>query len=169
MNRNERLRRVLICTCHFTQNLAFYRAGWNGNNLIKPAQFWMRINGNCLDIAVVEWCKLFGERRGKHCWRNIITDQDAFKADLFGLVSNEGYYDAYVDQVKRYRDKFIAHLDDELTAHIPNMDDALSLSRLYYGYVANETITSGAIGGLPRDIEEFYNHCFNLAENEYTS
>jgi len=167
MSRTDRLRRVLICICHFTQNLAFHNAGWRNKKLIREREFWRRLNGNCLDIAVVEWCKLFGESKGKHYWRNIIQDQVAFKADLFTIAGGESRFREYVTEVRTYRDKFVAHLDDELVAHVPYMADALEVSRLYYKYVAEEVTDLGALGGLPVDIEAFYKLSLSQAKAEY--
>ena len=167
MNRGERLRRVLICSCHFTQNLAFYRAGSNNKQLTRKEEFWRRINGNCFDLAVIEWCKLFGDFSGKHCWKNIVTDKAAFSSDLFDLVGGEAYLDAYVKKVRTYRDKFVAHLDDELTANTPNMQDALIASRFYYKHIHDEAKSLGVISRLPDDIEVFYDYWYDLARSEY--
>lgn len=167
MSRSERLRRVLICICHFTQNLAFHTAGWKDKKLIRKGEFWRRLNGNCLDIAVVEWCKLFGEIKGKHYWEIIIQDQASFKADLYLTAGGEARLKEYVAEVRTYRDKFVAHLDDELVAHVPYMTDALEFSRLYYKYVVEEVVELGALGGLPADIVDFYKLSLDQAKTEY--
>jgi hypothetical protein len=111
LSSSERVRRALIVCCHFARNLTYYRAGWNKNGLLVEIDFWKGINGNCLDIAVLEWCKLFADRRDPHHWLNIIKDIDTFRYGLFGLVGGEEYFDAYINKVKIYRDKFVAHLD----------------------------------------------------------
>lgn len=63
MTREQRLRRVVILWCHFTRNMAYYRAGWKDKKPVRSFEFWNTLNGNCLDIAVLEWCKLIGERK----------------------------------------------------------------------------------------------------------
>ncbi len=66
MTRRERLRQVKILCCHFLRNLAFYKAGWRKGELIFKDQFWVNANGNFIDVCVLEWCKLFGDKRGQH-------------------------------------------------------------------------------------------------------
>lgn len=52
--------------------MAYYRAGWKDKKLILGGNFWTGINGNCLDIAVLEWCKLFADRKDPHHWKKIV-------------------------------------------------------------------------------------------------
>lgn len=73
--------------------------GWleKGQTYIKD-QFWVNTNGNFLDICVLEWCKLFGDKRGQHYWRKVITDQTAFLAGLLHAVGKtEVEFDAYIE------------------------------------------------------------------------
>src|ERR1035437_6199957 len=115
MTRSQHLRRVAILCCHCLSNLAFYKA--NGKSKLK-GQFWLGANGNFLDIAVLEWCKLFADTRGKHFWRKAISADVSFQEGLLaelGLTETE--FEDYVNQVRAYRDKFIAHLDSEEVMH----------------------------------------------------
>src|SRR6266571_8412423 len=125
MTRKQHLRRVAILCCHFLRNLAFYKTGWRGGSLIFQDQFWVSVNGNFLDICVLEWCKLFGDSRGKHYWRKVISDPTAFfKGLLKKLGMTEAEFTAYINEIKKYRDKFVAHLDSELIMNIPRLDVA---------------------------------------------
>lgn len=167
MCRDERLRRVLILGCHFAGNLAYYQAGWDGKKLIRQEQFWVRINGNCLDIAVLEWCKLFAETKGKHCWRNIVSDPSSFSSQLFAIFGGEQTYDFYCEKLKTYRDKFVAHLDSELTAHIPVMDEAWTTARIYYNHIVANEISPSVIPDAPCDLQKFYDERHQEAESAY--
>jgi hypothetical protein len=85
--RRDRLRRVVILCRSFAINLAYYRAGWSNEqkHMLDPAKsgnFWRVVNGNFLDICVLEWCKLFADQRGKHYWGTIVKDPAGFKAGL---------------------------------------------------------------------------------------
>jgi hypothetical protein len=89
MSRRDRLRRVLILCRNFAVNLAYYRAGRTPEHIglqdfTRNAQpnFWRAMSGNCIDICVLEWCKLFVEPSGKHYWGNIVSDPADFKARL---------------------------------------------------------------------------------------
>ncbi|WP_136524546.1 hypothetical protein [Geomonas ferrireducens] len=82
MTRSQHLRRVAILCCHCLRNLAFYKAGWhNGKSKLK-GQFGRNVNSNFLDIAVLEWCKLFADTRGKHFWRKAISGDVSFQNSL---------------------------------------------------------------------------------------
>ena len=114
MTSRQRLRRVGTLCCHCLRNLAFYMAGWRDGALKIKGQFWVNANGNFLDIAVLEWCKLFADTSGKHFWRKIISDSDGFWEGLLReLGLSEAQFDDYVTQMRTYRDKFVAHLDSE--------------------------------------------------------
>lgn len=60
----QRTKRIGILCIHFTRNLAYYRTTQRltGNN----HEFWNTINGNCIDMSVLEWCKIFADNRGRH-------------------------------------------------------------------------------------------------------
>ena len=83
MTRRDRLRRAVIVCTSFVRNLAYYRAchGQHGSPLLAEAHpqvsFWRQANANFLDVSVLEWCKLFGEPKGEHGWRLIVTDPAA--------------------------------------------------------------------------------------------
>lgn len=140
MKRKQLLRRVGILCCHFLRNLAFYKAGWRKGELISKDQFWVNANGNFLDICVLEWCKLFGDKRSKHHWRKVITDQVSFFDGLLRAVNlSKVEFERYIDEMRTYRDKFVAHLDDEEVMHPPRLRVARkSVSFLYDYLLANE-------------------------------
>ena len=106
------MRRVVLLCVHFSRNLAYYRAG-HGRLTSGSPPFWRTIDGNFLDMAVLEWCKLLGDRTGKHSWAMVVTDRSGFEAGLLAhLRSSEGEFASYIDEIRGYRDKFLAHLDE---------------------------------------------------------
>lgn len=136
MNRTQHLRRSAILCCHFLRNLAFYKAGWRNGELIFQDQFWVNANGNFLDICVLEWCKLFGESRGQHNWRKVVTDQTKFSAALLHAVGRtEAEFEVYIVEMRTYRDKFVAHLDSEKIMNIPKLRMARKSVSFFYGYL----------------------------------
>lgn len=81
------------------------------------------MNNNFMDMASLEWCKLFAERNGEHHWKRTVTDHIAFKESLFGrLRMDEKQFIVYLQQLERERDKFIAHFDREQTMHAPQLE-----------------------------------------------
>ncbi len=160
---------LLVC-CHFTRNSAYYRAGWDKKKLIKSTEFWKGINGNCIDIAVLEWCKLFGDRKDPHCWRKIASDPTGFEVGLYKALptpSSAESHQHYIDTMREYRDKFVAHLDDELIANIPGLDDAITSTRYYYNYIFKHESSGMFLTMFPADIGKYYENCFAEARKEY--
>jgi len=102
------------------------------------------MHGTLLDMAVLEWCKLFGsddEEHQKTHWKNVVGNGESFRKDLLGKlgVSANDWAD-YWKQMKNYRDQHVAHRDFDKSdvTHYPTLDLALASSRIYYGYVIAE-------------------------------
>jgi len=126
MSRRTRLRRTGILCMHVLRNLAFQRAMASSRRSWSQNQFWVTAHNNYLDIAVLEWCKLFSDRSGKHHWCKSITDQDAFAIKLQNDIGrNLAEYEAYALSFKVYRDKCLAHLDDANLVQVPSMPIAM--------------------------------------------
>jgi hypothetical protein len=91
-------------------------------------------------VCVLEWLKLFGEKKGNQSWENVITENDVFKKDLLKTLNiTEDEFSLYINQMRKYRDKFIAHLDSDKVADIPNLQIALESAIHFYNYLlANE-------------------------------
>lgn len=147
MTRRDRVRRLLILCNHFLRNLAFYRTGWRRGGIDrkptlrrKENQFWVTVNGNFFDICVLEWCKLYGDKKGKHHWSKVVTRQDEFERQLLErLRMTSGEFEAYIKVMRRYRDKFVAHLDDSPIMYLPWLRPAKSSVALLHDYLlANE-------------------------------
>ncbi|MFZ0589341.1 MAG: hypothetical protein WAM39_02545 [Bryobacteraceae bacterium] len=82
----------------------------------NPAlNFWRLLYGQLLDIAVLDWCKLFGSDDEEHQpvhWKNVFEDHDGFRSDMLKAVNaTKSDWDAYWKEMKTYRDTHVAHLD----------------------------------------------------------
>lgn len=140
MTRRKHLRRVLILCCHCLRNLSYYQAGWSEGLLVLQNDFWTTVNGNFMDICVLEWCKLFADQRGKHFWGKVISDQSRFQHGLLQElgISEQDFLEC-VGKVREYRDKFVAHLDSEEIMKLPVLDVIKkSVSFLYDFILAHE-------------------------------
>jgi hypothetical protein len=157
MTRRQRLRRVAILCCHCLRNLAFYRAWHQAGRPRSAEQFWVTANGNFLDIAVLEWCKLFADVRGKHHWAKVVSDVAVFKVGLLQhLAITDTVLDGYIIEMRTYRDKFIAHLDDELQMQIPHLTVARKSAVYLYGYLHTNEDDDNTFPDAPTDIAAFY-------------
>ncbi len=176
VNRIQRLRRVLIVCCYFIQNLAYYRAGWKPNKVFTrhDSQFWITANGNFLDHCVLEWCKLFGDEKEAHYWGNTVSDPPAFEK---GLLSSLGMtpveFKTNIEKLRRYRDKFVAHLDSDKVMNIPDLEIAKNAVFFYQRYILNEEAQAeDLLGSVPSlnpcyDLNSLYERRLIEARNEY--
>ncbi|MGZ4970682.1 MAG: hypothetical protein ACXV8O_19650 [Methylobacter sp.] len=157
MEHRQRLRNIGILCCHFLRNLAFYRSGWRNGQLVFREQFWINVNSNFLDIAVLEWCKLFADNKSKHHWRKVVTDPNAYFNGLLDAVEMDDVnFENYIIEMRIYRDKFIAHLDEMPRMDIPKLEIAKkSIIYLYDYLIANEE-ENGCFKDAPRSGADFY-------------
>jgi hypothetical protein len=120
-------------------------------------QFWLNANGNFLDIAALEWCKLFADSRGKHFWRKIISNPAVFWDGLLNeLGLSDTLFNDYVNQMQTYRDKFVAHLDFEEVMHIPQLQVAVNSATYLYDYLLAHEEDDGCFVDAPGSASDFY-------------
>jgi hypothetical protein len=145
---------------HVLRNLAFHRAMADSQKSWNQNQFWITAHNNYLDIAVLEWCKLFTDRSGMHHWRKSVTDQDEFRDMLLADVkSTPAEYETYALSFKEYRDKFVAHLDEENTIHVPRMAIARLSTQTLFRWLLTQENDCNAFHDAPHRPEDYYAVC----------
>lgn len=149
--------------------MAGYRAGWTGpRTLARDEDFWRRVNGNFLDISVLEWCKLFAEPRGAHGWRKVLTDPPAFEAALLAHIQmSPAEFEGYCVGMRTYRDKFVAHLDDNPTAKYPHLDVAIKSTKFLFRFLQDNEDKGGFFEGLPKNPDGAYRASLSHAKEHY--
>lgn len=168
MTKNQRARRVAMLCCYCVRNAAYYRAGWRNNHISIRDDFWVSANGNFLDFAVVEWCKLFTDQRGKHHWRKVVPDPNAFFPNLLVAIGSNGQeFVIQCGEIKTYRDKFVAHLDDEQRMQIPHLSMVIDSTIYLYSIVREEF--SSALNDAPSNLRAFYRQRFAHAREHYAN
>jgi len=167
MDRETRLRRVCILCCSFIRNYAYYEAGWDGKTSKANNDYLKTVQGNFIDMSVLEWLKLFGDYKDKHHWKKIIYELDSFKKEMLSNSKiTEEELSSCRETFKAYRDKFLAHLDSDEVMNIPEFDIPLSVVKFYYNKIAVELGASG-LRNLPEDIEKYYQKCFSESEEYF--
>ena len=169
LTRKDKLRRVILVCRRFTRNLAYYRVGMRSeyadlfdHEKHREANFWRMTNSNSMDLCVLEWCKLFVERRGKHHGQNVVTSKDDFRQRLFEESGVDDVpFQSVVEIFKHYRDKFVAHLDLEQTMTIPRLDIANKAVHCYQKHIL-EKESEGLDLGFTPDL----NTVFEVSEKE---
>ena len=136
LTRRQRVRRVGILCSHYLRNTAYYYAGWDGQTPKRGHPFWRTTNSNFLDLCCLEFCKLFAEANGKHHWRKVVTDEAKFRAGLYAAIGmTEAEFAEYIKGMKFYRNKYVAHLDEELGGNYPHLGAGKKASLYLYDYL----------------------------------
>ena len=132
--------------------------------------FWRLIYGDLTDIAVLEWCKLFGldDEDHQHLHWKSVSNPAEFRTDMLSRLGIcESKWRSYWNEVERYRDKSVAH-HDLRRSEIMNcpFDIALESAYFYYEFVVAELRKLG-IEQQPNDLREcslaFSDQCREVA------
>ena len=112
--------------------------------------FWNVISDNCLQQAIVDWCKVFGAKGERTYYTKINTE---FVQNFEQAMKEEGInFIEYSTSMKNVRDKFIYHRDEpEQRKPIPKLDQALIICDLY-----ERKVICGNPMKIPFGITDFY-------------
>lgn len=101
--------------------------------------FWRIILGSQLDVAVLEWCKVFGSHGEETHWKKVVPaeEQEAYKAGLlFELRCTAEQWKSYWEDMKSYRDSLVAHhIDGHEIENYPDLTAALASAAYHYRYL----------------------------------
>jgi hypothetical protein len=172
ISRKAKLYNVLRLSASFVRNLAYYRVGWSEEHkhLLDKGNddFWRVVNANFLDMSVLDWCKLFGEEGGKHHWRKIVTDPVTFEAGLLAhLALDEEAFNKHVRMIRKYRDKWVAHLDLDSKGCYPALEVAKQAVWFLWAHIMKHEVEPTEFMQFTRDIESGYEHCEREADAVY--
>ena len=154
---------ALIC-CHFARNLAYY----NATKKVLPLDyegFWLTVAGNFIDVCALEWSKLFGNRNGKCHWQKVLKQPELFKEDFLKLHHlDDVKWNGLWNQIKDYRDNFVAHIEDQETTLIPCMTVPYFLVKFYYERLRTEFPELLSLSELPTYMDQYYDSSLSEAE-----
>jgi len=134
--------------------------------------FWRVIYGNFHDVAVIEWCKLFGSDHAEHQpvhWKSLVPEiqQDEFRDGLLDALSiTQEKWVNYWQHMKEHRDNHVAHFNEEYLRpendpNFPEFDLALKAAYIYYGWILRNMLDSGQRNTYPEDIGDY---CLRFSE-----
>ena len=161
----------LCCDC--VRNSAYYDAGWHSPTILKKdnSDFWVNLNGNFLDIAVLSWCCLFGDGKAEFRWQKIIEDQEKFCSSLYVYMQcPENEFEVYAKNMRGYRDKLVAHRDRYLNTdpkiHYPDLRLAIKSTTFLFSELVRIYPQMGEIN-IHKDLDSFYKSRLKHALGEY--
>jgi hypothetical protein len=100
-----------------------------------------------------------------HFWLAVLGE-DAEQPFLHEVGMSKCDHEAYVETVRHYRDKFVAHLDSDRTMNVAELGHVLKTVSLLYEKV-RPTIDPSAIPEFPLDFMAAYDQSLSEALAEY--
>lgn len=124
---------------NFVWQLVHHRALKAAVTDFKPC-FWIIAANDCFDMAVLNWCKLFGSDSEDMHWKKIFAYKDGFRRFLFSQSRlNEREWAGYHEELTEYRNKWIGHFDGEFRpARHPDLQPALDSVIAFYQYLLSK-------------------------------
>jgi hypothetical protein len=89
---------------------------------------------------------------------------------LARLGKSEAEFDSYREEMREYRDKFVAHLDDKDKGQIPHLDIAKASIEFYHAYIVGNEAKLGDLADLPdsaASLRDYCQHCEAEAADIY--
>jgi len=128
---------------------------------------------NYFDMAILEWCKVFGSRSEPTHWSAVVEDPDSFRAALLAdLALTRDAWDKYWEEMKNYRDLALAHhtLDPRVTSY-PKLDVALRATCFHYKFLveAIRHVPTNPVYFLPKELDSYYQRLLAHAEQVATA
>ena len=108
------------------------------------------------------------DQKGNHHWKKVITSDYLFESTLLASlkISQEDWLE-YIRAVQKYRDKFIAHLDDERVMHPPKTKIARNSAAFLYDYLRREPEASKSLYDSNLSSRQYYEYLYRHAFFEY--
>lgn len=174
-DREARVRYAGKLCLHCTRNLAFHHALGRRIRFTDRAwehrhPFWVNTVNNCLDIAVLEWCKLFGRWSEKHHWRNIVSPhrQDQFEVGLLTSMRMTALeFREARNNMLEYRDQFIAHLDTRPSIDLPHTRFVLRGTVRLYQELMADPANADCLDDWPSSGAAYYRGLYRQAQQEF--
>ena len=163
MDRETLLRRVILTNRDFIRDIAYHRAMLPYAKNLRT-NIWIYTFNNFLNMAVLNWCHLFGNNSDDLHWLKIINDSNAFRDGLLQTIgTNLDDWKVYRKTVTDYRNKDVAHIEVRPEGQAPEMDKAIIAASFYYRTALDELKTYSSYAELPDDLNHFYNEVSELA------
>ena len=101
--------------------------------------FWRIVLGSQLDVAVLEWCKVFGSHNEATHWKQVVPPEEhtSYRDKLLSeLGVSEDQWVDYWQHMKAYRDNLVAHhIENHNVKDYPSLTPAMASAAYHYRYL----------------------------------
>jgi hypothetical protein len=151
---DETMLAVLRSIVNFSRALIYHREIYRQTqNRSLRSNFWISTGNNHLDIAIIDWCKIFGSDDNSTHWKNNVEHEAKFRSGLLEYLKiSREEWDSYWASIVDYRNKETAHFDPNYSPRVtPRFDIATNAIKYAYQYF------QFARSGLPKKLEDYEN------------
>lgn len=100
--------------------------------------------------------------------KNTVENHTDFRTGLINRAGIDQFQlNTYTREMRRYRDKFVAHLDSDEVAYPPNLQIGLDSVAYYQAHILDYDQNNSIFQGLPKDIAEYHDQCSREAAGIY--
>lgn len=132
------LARACLKCVDFCRQISYHRQMAPYIEKLRNNYFIYSFN-NFIDLAVLDFCHLFGSHSDDLHWKKIVKNPDDFKSNLLKeLKLTDEEWKKYRESVKEYRDKDVAHIEIRPTSNVPDMTIATKAIVFYYNSIIQE-------------------------------
>lgn len=94
-----------------------------------------------------------------------MLDPDVFRRELLDMHGiDDAELESLWNEVKNYRDEFVAHLEEQETTPIPNLNVPYLLTAFYFRRLQSDFPTLQSDTSLPQHFDRYYDRCLEQAQ-----
>lgn len=127
--------------------------------------FWKLIFSNCLDMAVLEWCKLFGANAEHHHWSKVFSDKEKFRQHILESVQmTQDQWNTYWKELTQYSNNAVSHFaPDFKPSRYPDLEPALKSVISCYEYLLMKLKEYGISHDFPSSLKNYADKLYEQA------
>ena len=157
--------RALLKCVDFARQLSYHRAFMDFKDNFHH-NFWRYMFNNTIDLAVVDWCCLFGDfyKCDDLYWKNVCKEKkESFKTELLKVLAiDEEAWGKEKNKIREYRGTSVAHIRVQERYNVPDMEIALKAVCFYYHWIRKNFIfpLPNSPDRYPDDLYQYYQKSF---------
>ena len=151
---------------NFVRNYAIRKAILE-SEVLKDIEIFKIISNSCFNIALTEWCKLFGSERDQSHWKNCNERGFSHINDVLQKVNiPESEFESLKNDIKNFRDKYVSHADikDIEELYVPYLSKVVEM--VFFSYEIFSIRSFIYNKDLKLEFKQIYNDTQNI-ENQY--
>ena len=149
---------------NFVRQVMYHRAV---GEVIKDfnQNYWIYTFNNCMEMAVLGWCKLFGANAEHLHWSKIFSDKETFRRHILDSVEmTKEEWNEYWQELRDYRNEWVSHYNPDFRPdRHPSLEPALRATIACYQHLLEKLEQYSIHYEYPSSLKEYIDRFFNQA------